>query len=111
MPSLLPLATTPTCRPWLGRPARPWWSSDSSAPVRAGKLPVLNELHTDDLDGKRWPTYRPRRAVAARRLDGPTWLDGHFHRDGYLVRDERGLIAVVTVAAFEAVYELASAYD
>jgi hypothetical protein len=76
-----------------------------------GSLPVLNELHTHDLDGKRWPTYRPRKAVAARRLDGPTWLDGRFFRDGYLVRDERGLIAVVTVAAFEAVYELAGAYE
>jgi hypothetical protein len=87
---------------------------DSSDPARRSartSLPMLNELHTTDLDGKRWPTYRPRRAVAARRLDGPTWLDGRFFRDGYLVRDERGLIAVVTVAAFEAVYELAAAYE
>jgi hypothetical protein len=105
------MTATPACRPWLGLTGAPVVVFPSSAPVRARTLPMLNELHTHDLDGKRWPTYRPRRAVAARRLDGPTWLDGRFFRDGYLVRDERGLIAVVTVAAFEAVYELAAANE
>lgn len=72
---------------------------------------MLNELHTQDLDAKRWPTYRPRRAVAARRLEGPTWLDGRFFRDGYLVRDTHGKFTVVGVSAFETVYELATAYE
>lgn len=72
---------------------------------------MLNDIHTTELRADRWPTYRPRKAVAARRLDGPTWLDGRFFRDGYLVRDEQGRITVVAVSAFEAVYERAGAYE
>jgi hypothetical protein len=75
------------------------------------ELPVLNELHTDELRPERWPRFRPRKAVTAHRLPGPTWLDGHFHRDGYLVRDAEGKITVVGVSAFEAVYELALAFE
>jgi len=64
-------------------------------------------LETDSIDASRWPTYRPRRAVVARRLAEPVWLDGRFFRDGYMVRDAGGRILVVPVADFEAVYELA----
>jgi len=52
----------------------------------------------------RWDTYRPRDAVQAARLAGPYWLDGRYHRDGYLVRDDDGRVIVVDVAEFEAVY-------
>jgi hypothetical protein len=69
------------------------------------------ELHLANLDGQRWPTYRPRRAVVARRLTGPTTIDGRMYRDGYLVRDETGRMVVVGVAEFEAVYELAGRDD
>lgn len=68
------------------------------------------ELHVSDLDGKHWPRYRARRAVVARRLGGPTWIDGRYFRDGYLVRT-RGAVVVMTVADFEAVYELAGVAD
>lgn len=72
---------------------------------------MLNEVHASELKADRWPTYRPRRAVVARRLDGPTWLDGRFYRDGYLVRDASGRFTVVHVAEFEAIYELGTAYE
>lgn len=68
---------------------------------------VHSAIATSEIDAKFWSTYRPRRAVAARRLGRPTWVDGCFHRDGYMVRDELGHFAVVGVAAFEAVYEVA----
>lgn len=63
------------------------------------------ELHDD------WPTYRPRKTVAARRLDRPTTINGRMYTDGYLVRNEAGAMVVVSVAAFEAVYELAGRDD
>lgn len=69
------------------------------------------ELHAADFDGRRWPTYRTRRSVAARRLGTPTCVDGVIHRDGYLVRDTSGHVVVMEVAAFEAVYELSSRDD
>lgn len=69
------------------------------------------ELHAAELDGRHWPTYRPRRAVAARRLGAPATIDGRMYRDGYLVRDETGRMVVVGVAEFEAVYELAGRDD
>jgi hypothetical protein len=69
------------------------------------------ELHAADFDGRHWPTYRPRRSVAARRLGSPTCVDGTIHLDGYLVRDAHGVVGVMAVADFEAVYELASRDD
>lgn len=69
------------------------------------------ELNTPDLHAERWPSYRARHAITARRLTGPTWLDGRYHRDGYLVSDRKGRVSVVDVAAFEAVYELAGLYE
>lgn len=67
----------------------------------------MQTLDSTSVDARRWPTYRPRRAVAARRLSEPVWLDGRYYRDGYLVRDAGGHIVVVTAPEFEAVYELA----
>jgi len=65
----------------------------------------------EDATANYWPTYRPRRSVCARRLGVPTWIDGHYYRDGYLVRDVHGHVSVVPVADFEAVYELAGRDD
>lgn len=65
---------------------------------------MVTDLRVSEFEGP-WPTYRPRRAVAARRLAGPAWIDGHYFRDGYLVRDDAGHIGVMSVADFEAIYE------
>lgn len=65
------------------------------------------QVHVSALDCRHWPTYRTRRNVLARRLGTPTWVDGTYWRDGYLVRGVSGGVVVVSVAEFEAVYELA----
>jgi hypothetical protein len=82
-------------------------SETTAAPGRAGySVPVTEEVHSEF-----WPTYRPRRSVAARRLPAPSTVGGTVYRDGYLVRDEHGHIVVMAVADFEAIYELARLDD
>ena len=66
----------------------------------------MQVLESRQLQAERWPSYRPRRQVVAQRLHEPLWLDGDYHRSGYLVRTPDGHFAVMSVAAFEAVYEL-----
>jgi hypothetical protein len=68
----------------------------------------MQTLDSASVDARRWPTYRPRRAVVAHRLSEPIWLDGRYYRDGYIVRDAGGHFVVVTTAEFEAVYELSA---
>lgn len=52
-----------------------------------------------------WPTYEPRRSVAARRFDGVLFSHGRLYRDGYLVRDLlTGATTAVDAAMFEAIY-------
>lgn len=68
---------------------------------------MADELHAADMDGRHWPTYRPRRSIVARRLGQPAVIDGRYFRDGYMVREPLGRIVVMTVADFEAIYELA----
>jgi hypothetical protein len=79
----------------------------TAAPGRAGFIvPTTEEIHAEF-----WPTYRPRRSVAARRLPAPTTVGGTVYRDGYMVRDEHGHIGVMGVGDFEAIYELARVGD
>jgi hypothetical protein len=66
----------------------------------------MQVLSTSDVRVDHWPAYRPRRQVVARRLAEPLWLDGQYFRAGYLVRTPDGHLAVMSVAAFESVYEL-----
>lgn len=66
----------------------------------------MHVLNSGDIRAERWPHYRARRQVVARRLAEPLWLDGQYFRNGYLVRGADGVMAVMSVAAFEAVYEL-----
>lgn len=85
---------------------------ESNASGRAGfTLPLASELANADFHPERWPTYRPRKSVAARRLSEPIALDGRLYRDGYVVRDAAGHLVVMAVADFEAVYELASLHE
>lgn len=62
-------------------------------------------------DTSRWPTYRPRRSVTAKRLSAPEVIDGRLYQDGYVVRGVDGRVVVMHVAEFEAIYELARAYE
>jgi hypothetical protein len=66
----------------------------------------MQVLNGTDVHADRWPAYRARRNVVARRLAEPLWLDGQYFRAGYLVRGADGVLAVMSVQAFEAVYEL-----
>lgn len=70
------------------------------------EIEMVTDLRATELEGP-WPAYRPRQEVTARRLAGPAWIDGHYFRDGYLVRKETGRIVVMGVADFEAIYERA----
>lgn len=63
---------------------------------------AAGELHPEH-----WPSFRPRLDVRARRVGHPFTFEQRLYRDGYLVTLPEGGLAVVTVAEFEAVYELA----
>lgn len=54
-----------------------------------------------------WPRYRVRRDLRAKRIGRPFIFEHHYYRDGYLVRDSNGRYVVVSVADFDALYELA----
>jgi hypothetical protein len=58
-----------------------------------------------------WPHYRIRRGVRARRVGHPFVLNGRMYNDGYIVRCPDGDFTVVTVAEFNAVYELTERHD
>jgi hypothetical protein len=59
----------------------------------------------------RWPHYRIRRGIRAKRIGRPFVLNGHMYSDGYIVRCPDGGFTVITVAEFHAVYELTEAHD
>lgn len=58
-----------------------------------------------DVDTRWWPTFRPRRHVKARRVGEPFDFGGRFYDDGYVMRGSDGVIVVLSVREFEAVYE------
>lgn len=60
---------------------------------------------------ERWPHYRIRRGVRAKRIGRPFVLDGRMYHDGYIVRLPGGDFAVISVTEFTAVYELTEAHD
>jgi hypothetical protein len=60
---------------------------------------------------QRWPHYRIRRGIRAKRIAHPFILHGHIYQDGYIVRMADGDFAVLTRSDFEAVNELTESYD
>lgn len=60
---------------------------------------------------ERWPRYRARLDVHAKRIGRPFVHERHLYHDGYLVRQADGQVVVVSVAEFEAFYELSGRDD
>jgi hypothetical protein len=64
-------------------------------------------IETTSVRAEHWPTYRVRLDVRARRVGHPFTFDHRLYPDGYIVHDQGGRVRVVSVAEFEALYELA----
>lgn len=73
------------------------------------ETPRVDELELGHAE--RWPNYRIRRGIRAKRIGHAFVLHGHLYADGYVVRMPAGELAVVTVTEFEALYELSELLD
>lgn len=68
---------------------------------------MLDSLAIEPHSSEFWPRYRVRRDLRAKRIGHEFIFEQHYYRDGYLVNDANGRFVVVSVADFDALYELA----